>query len=111
MGDMAEANAEQNTAIGETGAIFDKNYQALNNLVSQLDVVKKYSMQVNSSKDEIVSAVEEISAISEETSASTQEASASAQQQLASIEQLETQAHGTEEMAESLMREVERFKI
>lgn len=108
---MEEANEEQNLTIGETGSIFDKNYNSLNNLIQKLEVTRGYTKEVQNSKEEIVVSVEEISSISEEISASTQEALASTQEQLAALEQLESQAHETENMSEDLMKSISRFKI
>lgn len=102
---------ENNRAVEETRSIFQRILDSVEALVVKIKEVDKFSLDMQSSKNELVNILVHLSAIAEETSASTEEVSASTQQQLASMEEITSSSQHLAEAAKLLQDEIKLFRI
>lgn len=111
MTDIKTIFDDQNISISATSDIFKQTSDALHNLNERIEVVKEISSEINHNKDDIITSIQGISKSIEENSSSVQQASASTEEQMASIEELSMTAQLSKELADELIKAVDKFKI
>lgn len=102
---------EQNTSIKDTLEIFNDIMDASQTLLVKADDVGKQSFDTAHKKDDILDTMRNVSNMALTTSSSTQEALASVEEQLTTTEEVVEKAHNLEDLSQSLLNTVERFKI
>lgn|GEM_PF-5268436 len=101
----------QNASIMDTYNIFNEILDASQKLLVTANDVGQQSVDTARKKDDILDIMKAVSDTSATTFTSTQEALASVEEQLTATEEVVEQAHGLEDLSQSLFNAVERFKI
>lgn len=102
---------EQDDAVFETKSIFGNILTSINELTSQIQLVKEKTKETINNKDEIVSKIQNISAASEEIAASTEEVSASAEEITAAMGRFLTNANSLKQLSIELETQINKFKL
>ncbi|MCT4663209.1 MAG: methyl-accepting chemotaxis protein [Tissierellales bacterium] len=111
MEDVAKIVSKQTESVAETTEIFDSTKDIVKKLVDNMAATLEHTKEVDAYKDDIVNAMESISATLQETSAATEEVSASTEEQLATMEEITSHAENAKDLADSMLKQVERFKL
>ncbi|HBF36461.1 MAG TPA: hypothetical protein DDW50_03985 [Firmicutes bacterium] len=90
---------------------FEEITQALNNNLTQIEVVAQSTRKMSDDNNTIIEKIAEIASISEESLASTEEVSATAEEQSASSEEVAAFADSLSQIADSLNRAVAAFEL
>jgi methyl-accepting chemotaxis protein len=117
--DHLSNEAKQLDGYGEIqGQAVQKTRSSFDDIVNQVELIEKHIDQVqhslqlvNTSSDQLTSAIQDISAISEESAASAQEVAASSEHQLQAIEEVNQAALQLQDLSQSLIEEVSKFKL
>ncbi|WP_252187853.1 methyl-accepting chemotaxis protein [Anaeromonas frigoriresistens] len=109
--DSKDIVEEQNKSVESTKKIFNDISQSINDLIGNISNVTNGSISMNSRKENIIGMIDNLSAISEENAASTQEVSASTEEQAASVEEVSNYAEELNQLSNTLLEEVSKFKI
>lgn len=102
---------ENDKAVQSTEMIFSQISSAINGLIEKIYDIKEYNKNMEDRKNYIIEVIQNISASAQQTAAGTQETSASTEQILASTEGIANHAENLKELACSLDKELEKFKI
>lgn len=102
---------EQNASIKDTYNIFNEILKISQNLLATASDAGVRSSDTANKKDDILNIMGKVSEMAEITSMSTQGALASVEEQLTTTEEVVEQSNNLEDLAESLLNMVERFKI
>jgi methyl-accepting chemotaxis protein len=102
---------EQNTSIKDTYDIFNDILVISQNLLSTAGDVGQRSFDTAHKKDDILNIMRNVSEMAETTSMSTQGVLASVEEQLTTTEEVVEQSNNLEDLSQSLLNMVERFKI
>lgn len=111
MDDVAKIVTKQTESVAQTTEIFASTKGIVEKLVENMEATLGHTREVDSYKDTIVNAMESIAATLQETSAATEEVSASTEEQLATMEEITSHAENAKDLAEAMLRQVERFKL
>jgi len=111
MNEVSEMNSQQNEALGDVNASFDKIFSSVENISVQIETVTKELSELDTSKNELINAVNNISAISEETAAATEQVEQSMDEQTKAVEQVAISAERLNELSSELNRKIEFFKV
>ncbi|WP_417891463.1 methyl-accepting chemotaxis protein [Bacillus alkalicola] len=106
-----EITEQQHEAVLQTSTIFNDISDSILTLIEKISEVTNSSVDMNNKKESILSMIEKLSALSEETAASTEEASAATEEQAASMHSLLQHAEGLHDLSNSLIQEVNKFKL
>ncbi|WP_026888504.1 methyl-accepting chemotaxis protein [Clostridium beijerinckii] len=101
----------QSTLIEDSIKSFALIFNAINTILPRVDNIKKSIDDINVEKDIIVSKTLDISGVSEENAASAEEISASIQQINISFGDVATSAQTLSDLTNSMMNEVDKFKL
>lgn len=102
---------EQDEAVKQTEGIFNEISSTIKVLMEQVEDIKRYNDIMTNKKNDLIDVISNISAVAEETSASTQQVSASTEEQLAAIEEVNNYSYELNELAQNLLKIVEKFHI
>lgn len=102
---------ERSKSVEETGALFDDISTIVKSLISKMNDISEHTIVMSKKKEDIVNIMTNIAAASEESSASTEQVSASTQEQLSSTQLINSHANELMELARSLEKSVNKFKI
>ena len=101
----------QEKALQDTINVFGSINNLVEDLVSELDKIKRYVAGMESAKNDTLDSIQNISAVSEESAAASEEVSATAISQSEEIEQLAGAAEGLTSDAKVLQQAIGKFKI
>ncbi|WP_411680554.1 methyl-accepting chemotaxis protein [Clostridium thailandense] len=102
---------EQDRAVLQTKSIFTEISISINQVVSQIQLVKEKTLETTNSKDEIVGKMQNISAVSEEIAASTEEVSASAEEIAMMMNKFLIDANSLKQLSMELELQINKFKL
>lgn len=105
-----EMNSQEKVTI-TTIELFESVMESIRKMVDQIGELNQSTENVNRGKDMIISRIEEISSEAQQVSASSEEIAASAEEMNASVEEVSASAEALSGMTESMMKEVNKFKI
>ena len=108
---VGAASREQNQSVSMTDEKFQGITIAIKKLESALNEILESERLMNNQSSDITGIFENLSAISEENSASTEEIAATVEEQTASVEEVANASRNLNDMAESILRFIERFKV
>ncbi|MCY6369383.1 methyl-accepting chemotaxis protein [Clostridium ganghwense] len=111
MNEFSEIIEEQNKTISNTNEIFNNTSQLLERFVDKINKLKKYTMEVQNNKDEIIDSLCNMSVTTQEAVANTEQIAASSEEQLAGLEGISTYTENTKNLIENLKKEIEKFKV
>lgn len=109
--DAKETVSEQTIALDKTMKGFDGIKEQTDELIKQLEIIKKEIYAIEHVKQDTLTAISEISSVSEQTAAATREVSAKTIEQLDHVENLNKIIFSLEEKATNLEAELGVFKI
>ncbi|MCA0149843.1 methyl-accepting chemotaxis protein [Rossellomorea vietnamensis] len=116
--EMLHANKEINTDIKDgadlvstSGELFQQIFQAVDSLTDQVATMVEDVEDIQGTSQRTVESIHEVAAISEEGVATIQEISAASQQQHTTVSMLRNQNQELKEMADSLKRLVQNYKL
>ncbi|UXH46537.1 methyl-accepting chemotaxis protein [Rossellomorea vietnamensis] len=116
--EMLHANKEINTDIKEgadlvatSGELFQQIFQAVDSLTAQVAAMVENVADIQGTSQQTVESIHEVAAISEEGVATIQEISAASQQQHTTVNMLRNQNQELKEMADSLKKLVQNYKL
>ncbi|MCR8849313.1 methyl-accepting chemotaxis protein [Rossellomorea sp. SC111] len=116
--EMLHANKEINTDIKDgadlvstSGELFHQIFQAVDSLTNQVAAMVEDVADIQGTSQRTVESIHEVAAISEEGVATIQEISAASQQQHTTVSMLRNQNQELKEMADSLKKLVENYKL
>ena len=90
---------------------FNKAKDGLDRSIVEIDKVKKSTVELNSSKNEVLDVIQSLAAISEENAASTQETAASVTQAKSMVDNVADRATNVREVAKFLADDAEKWKM
>ena len=108
---VGAASREQNQSVSMTDEKFQGITIAIKKLESALNEILESERLMNNQSSDITGIFENLSAISEENSASTEEIAATVEEQTASVEEVANASRNLNDMAENILRFIERFKV
>lgn len=111
MNEVSEMNLQQNEALGDVNASFDKIFTSVENISVQIETVTQELSELDTSKNELINAVTNISAISEETAAATEQVEQSMDEQTKAVEQVAISAERLNELSSELNVKIQFFKV
>lgn len=111
MNEVTDMNEQQNAALVDVNASFDKIFNSVEGISKQIETVTEELESLDSSKNNLVTAVNNISAISEETAAATEEVEISMDEQTNAVEQVALSAERLNELSSELNRKIDYFKV
>ena len=111
IGDINREMENQQGVAMTTMDIFKNAMDSIRNMVNQIRSVNQSTIDVNEGKEIILEKVEEISSEAQEVSAASEEIAASAEEMSASVEEVAASAENLSGMTETMMEEVNKFKI
>ncbi len=103
--------ASQVEALGKTIRVFDNINGHVNALANNLNHILKRLKNIETAKEDTMSAIQNISAITQETATASEEVNATVISQIASVERLQTAAQVLEDDARILENAIKIFKI
>lgn len=106
--DIVESQGE---SLKKTVSVFKQIDREVENLVGELEHIRKDISDMEAGKKETLTAIESISAVSQETAATVQEVTATSERQLEAVEKLNSQAEDLSANSERLISTVGVFKI
>lgn len=111
MKEVSVITNEQNIAVDEVTEAFNKIFDAVENITTQIEFVDKELNELGVSKTTLVEVVNNISSVSEETAAATEEVNAAMTEQTNAVEQVAENAERLNELSHELNKQIEMFKI
>jgi methyl-accepting chemotaxis protein len=108
------ATRETNSGIQvvtEAGASFDRIYNAVQTVSSQIEEVSAAVEQMSAGAEQVVQAIDIVSGIATTSADNTQNVAAGTEEQLASMEEISASAGTLSKMAEQLQDTVAKFKL
>lgn len=110
-GSVKDIAKEQLGALANVTGAFENINSALSALIQKMDGVTNSTEAVNQMKMMIVASTETMAEMTESISATYEEISASTEEQTASVQEVTSLAATNTQVAELLMKEVQKFKI
>ena len=101
----------QDEAVKITMSAFETIAKSMETLAGRVGLIISGIEDLETCKEQTISAIENISSVSQETAASSQEVTASTEEQLSSIEELSAHAQALGEAAGKLTESISRFKV
>ena len=101
----------QSALIEDSIKSFALIFKAINAILPRVDIINKSIANINVEKDLIISKTLDISGVSEENAASAEEIAASIQQINASFSDVATSAQTLSNLTNSMINEVDKFKL
>lgn len=102
---------EQINAVKDTEKLFETVFGSMKDVVANIEITEKSVGDIMNSKNNVLESIENISTVAQQSAAATEEISASTQEQITSAEELANRAKDLEDLAETLNKEIMRFKI
>ncbi|MFL0266708.1 methyl-accepting chemotaxis protein [Candidatus Clostridium radicumherbarum] len=96
-----------NTAV----ATYEEILMAINEVISQIEEVNTSAQSLNGGKDNIINKLDAVSTVAQEVSASSEEISASTEEMEASSNEVANTSKRLNEMAKTIINEVNKFKM
>lgn len=97
--------------VNQAGASFNEIMQSVQQVLTQIQEVTAYSVQMNQSTEYAVEQVNFITDVAEKSAEGTQDVSAATEEQLAAMEQVNSSAQSLAKMAEDLQMYLRQFKV
>lgn len=111
VGRTTELSKEQGVAVKETESSFINIETNIQSITQFIDYIMENMVQMNTSKDEVVSSIHNVSAISEQSAAGTEEISASTDEQVKAIQTIAYSSEELLKLSEELNDLINKFKI
>jgi methyl-accepting chemotaxis protein len=111
---MEEGSKEVKTGTeiaGQAGVAFQKIVISFQHVTEQVQEVSAAAEQMSAGSEEISASLEELSRIARNASESSQSVAASSEEQLAAVEEIAGSAATLREMAGTLQKEINKFKL
>lgn len=102
---------EQGQVVTETRDIFNKILLSINELMEEIRLVQRATIETNKAKTEIIGRMQNISAVSEESSSSAEEVSATTEEVAAAMNEFTNSAIELKELSSELENQINKFKI
>lgn len=99
------------SAVSQAGEGFNKINVAVRDISGQMMDVTAIAQQMSASATHIVDSMHQISALSQDASGNSESVAAASEQQLASMQEITAAAEALSKRAETLLQEVQFFKI
>ena len=100
-----------NLSLEKTNEVFDDLGSSVEKAINQVELLGKEIMEVNETKENVLSSIENISALTEESAAATEEISASTEEQTASIQEVVANIDHLNQMSNDLADLIKVFKL
>ncbi|MCM8711211.1 methyl-accepting chemotaxis protein [Clostridium sp. SYSU_GA19001] len=102
---------EQSHVVDETRDIFNKILQSIKEIVKEIELIQKATIETNEGKSEIVNRMHNMSAVSQQSSASAEEVAATAEEIAATMDEFANSAAELTELSLKLEEQVNKFKL
>ncbi|WP_409341864.1 methyl-accepting chemotaxis protein [Paenibacillus sp. MBLB4367] len=96
---------------GQAGEAFQKIVVSFQHVTEQVQEVSAAAEQMSAGSEEIAASLEELSRIAKGASVNSQSVAASSEEQLAAMEEIAASATSLREMAATLQKEINKFKL
>lgn len=102
---------DQYLAVNKTQEIFSNILKSIEIMITKVDEVKMYIVDINDKKQSTVAEIENISSISEQTASASQEVTASTEEITATMEDFTQHSNKLQTLAKQLETQITKFKV